>query len=153
MRSCSCKSRSLSVSRHITSCITPSTLLQILLQFLPPSPKAGQKQNLLYSSVSRPAQNVVTVRVCWSAHPNRRSGALCAAALFSAVFPSRPPCGAFTFLSLPCASFAFPLPWACGCPAPGTCGLPFALPACATFARKRCSRWQCVGEDNLCFLS
>lgn len=41
--------------------------------------------------VSRPALYVVAMRVCWSAHPNRRSGALVRCGLtFSTLFRPRP---------------------------------------------------------------
>ncbi len=49
------------------------------------------RNKICCSTVSRPAIYVVTVGVYWSAHPNRRSGAQCAAALFPARFSVHAP--------------------------------------------------------------
>ena len=62
------------------------------------------------------------------------------AAIFSPRAPSVPGQLSFSEPPLPCASCAFPLPRACGCPAPGTCGVTFGG-AFQLLTRGPCSLW------------
>ena len=106
----------------------------------------GQKQNLLLS-------------LLWSVNSYLAPyGGLCAphrvttqyAAIFSPRAPSVPGQLSFSDPPLPCASCAFPLPRACGCPAPGTCGVTFGG-AFQLLTRGPCSLWFPAVRESILF--